>query len=97
MMQADFQRVLSSRMATLLKETPKQERAAAMAAVVSRLYQADLLNRQPQSQDPVQFSLELFQSTKLLEPDQMKLQSIKGAESPEDMVERLLPSDHHMD
>lgn len=89
---------LVDRMTHLLLQVPQQRREAEMDGVVNRLWAAGLLNSQPSRRDPETFSRELFQMADLPVPIRSHtLYSIKGAESPQDMVGSLIPSDHHGD
>lgn len=88
---------LVARMTHLLLQVPIPRRRAAMEAVVSQLSQEGLLQGQPSQQDPEAFSRELFQMATLPVPTQNKLHSIKHAEDPTDMIDRLIPSDGHLE
>ena len=61
------------------------------------LHQEYLLYSTPRIRNPLEFSRDLFQAVNLPNPPDHVLHSIKGSESPLDMIYRMLPSDHHGD
>lgn len=88
---------LVARMTHLLLQVPSSQRQEAMEEVVSQMSQDGLLQGQPSRDDAEAFSRELFQMANLPMPSTNILHSIKYAESPLDMIDRLTPSDHHLD
>jgi hypothetical protein len=97
MLQTKMTEQLTERLAQLLTSLPKEEREYQEQEVNRLLWEAGF---QPatMSETPMEFAEEVFQrNPSLPSPERMRTIQPSGAETPDDLILRLLPSDGHLD
>lgn len=93
---------LADRMQTLLTEAGK-DRGREMKAVLRLLDEAGIEVGDVSQESPEEFSRELFLETGWDRPRLVQLgenldpYNLRGAESPEDLILRMIPSDGHLE
>jgi hypothetical protein len=90
---------VSTHLRKLLSGLPKAEQAAEMDECESVASASGYLNSTPRDESPERFTHDLFADSgmkMLVEKDSENRNAI-GAESPSDLVLRLMPSDGHLD
>ena len=91
---------LAQKMSALLSAEPPQEQREQMSAVVRLLEDNGYPTGAPATSNPQKFSSDLFLTgalPRLVENAIATNFDPEGAETPEDLVLRLLPSDGHLD
>ncbi len=98
---SDMKDRLSSRMESLLLNLPRAEQQDQMAECVRVLEASDFETSSPDRSSPERFARDLLQNgpsaTRLAELAVRQKFNPASAESPEDLILRLLPSDGHLE
>jgi hypothetical protein len=96
----DMRETLAEKMSALLSAEPTPDQQSQMSAVVNLLEDNGFPAGDPNMTSPAAFSRDLFLTGALGQLVENAIETKfdpEGAETPEDLVLRLLPSDGHLD